>query len=51
MEELMDLKTRLPYDPWWGGLKDVVYVVSDPMYEKELEDLPMLANSEDGAAE
>lgn len=51
MEELIDLKTRLPYDPWWGGLKDVVYVVSDPMYEKELEDLPMLADTEDDDAE
>lgn len=29
MDELIDLGERLQYEPWWLGLKDVLYVVGD----------------------
>lgn len=29
MEELMDMEERLQHEPWWLGVKDVLYVVAD----------------------
>ncbi|MDY5585160.1 MAG: hypothetical protein SPG61_05160, partial [Arcanobacterium sp.] len=44
MDELIDMENRLPYDPWWLGLEDVLYVVSNPNFKKELGVLPIVIN-------
>ena len=36
MDELMDMEDRLQYDPWWLGLKDVLYVVGDKNFKKDV---------------
>ncbi|MFY9262130.1 MAG: 6-phosphofructokinase [Actinomycetaceae bacterium] len=42
MPDLIDMIDRIPYDPWWLGLKDVVNVVSDRYYDEELADLSVI---------
>ncbi len=39
MDEQTDMENRLPYDPWWMGLTDVLYAVSDSTFTKELTPL------------
>ena len=36
MDEQIDMDTRLPYDPWWLELTEVLYTVADRSYEKKL---------------
>ncbi|MFP7696545.1 6-phosphofructokinase [Trueperella sp. LYQ143] len=42
MNELIDMEERLPYDPWWLSLLNVVYVVSDHNADGELEQLSIV---------
>ena len=49
MDDLVDMEDRLQYDPWWLGLKDVMYVVADPNFTKDLGPLPLVVES-DGQA-
>lgn len=42
MPELIDMDERLPYNPWWHSLKDVVYVVSDPTFDGEMKELDIV---------
>lgn len=44
MTELIDMDNRLPYDPWWMGLTDVLYVLSDPGFAKQVGVLPIVIN-------
>ena len=41
MDELIDLKTRLPIDPWWRGLEEILYTVADKNFDKKL-DMPAI---------
>ena len=41
MDELIDLKTRLPVDPWWRGLEEILYTVSDKDFDKKLDMPPV----------
>ncbi|MEW6906795.1 6-phosphofructokinase [Trueperella pyogenes] len=45
MDELIDMEDRLPYEPWWHLLKDVLYVVSDPTAKLELAQLPIVIDA------
>ncbi len=36
MDEQIDMTTRLPYEPWWLDLTDVLYTVADPHFTKEI---------------
>ncbi|MCF2707453.1 6-phosphofructokinase [Arcanobacterium haemolyticum] len=36
MDEQIDMVKRLPYDPWWLDLTDVLYTVADPRFTKEI---------------
>lgn len=36
MDEQTDLTERLPFDPWWLGLTDVLYTVSRPGFEQKI---------------
>ena len=42
MPELIDMEDRLPYDPWYLPLKEVLYVVSDQEADLTLDPLPIL---------
>ena len=42
MDELIDMEDRLPFEPWWHPLKEVLYVVSDPTADLELAQLPIV---------
>nr|WP_124054674.1 6-phosphofructokinase [Arcanobacterium ihumii] len=42
MTDLIDMESRLPYDPWWQNLKDILYVMADPTFDKELEHLSLV---------
>lgn len=44
MSELIDMEDRLPYDPWYLPLKDVMYVVSDRETDVELTRLHLVAD-------
>lgn len=48
MTDLIDMEERLPYDPWWLDLKDVVYVVSDPLSDLGLEQLCIVEGEREG---
>ena len=37
MDELINLKTRLPVDPWWRGLEEILYTVADKDFDKKLD--------------
>lgn len=39
MTDLIDMEDRVPVDPWWLSLKNVVYAVSDPLYDGPLDEL------------
>ncbi|MFT3945010.1 MAG: 6-phosphofructokinase [Ancrocorticia sp.] len=39
MDEQADMEQRLPYDPWWLNLREVLYAVADRTYNKPLEEL------------
>lgn len=39
MDEQADMDKRLPYDPWWLNLREVLYAVADRTYSKPLEEL------------
>lgn len=39
MDEQADMEQRLPYDPWWLNLREVLYAVADRTYDKPLEEL------------
>ncbi|MGO3084517.1 6-phosphofructokinase [Ancrocorticia populi] len=41
MDEQIDMDTRLPYDPWWAQLTEVLYTVADPGYAKHLTDFTL----------
>ncbi|WP_425454739.1 6-phosphofructokinase [Flaviflexus salsibiostraticola] len=45
MEEQWDPRTRLPYDQWWLGLKDVAYIVSNPHHSGPAEVLPIVEDA------
>lgn len=36
MDELIDMEDRLQFEPWWLGLKDVLYVVADKEFKKNV---------------
>ncbi|MCI1963195.1 MAG: 6-phosphofructokinase [Ancrocorticia sp.] len=36
MDEQTDMTNRLPYDPWWLDLTDVLYTVADPHFHETL---------------
>ncbi|MDD7504907.1 MAG: 6-phosphofructokinase [Actinomycetaceae bacterium] len=42
MPDLIDMADRLPYDPWWRGLKNVLYVLSNPHFNTDLGRLPIV---------
>ncbi len=44
MSELIDMEDRLPYDPWYLPLKDVLYVVSDKESDVPLEQLHIVVD-------
>ncbi|MDP9805814.1 6-phosphofructokinase 1 [Trueperella bonasi] len=46
MPELIDMNDRLPYDPWYLPLKNVVHIVSDQTYDGDLEQLHIVADAE-----
>ena len=37
MDDLMDVRNRLPYDPWWHGLEEILSTVADREFIKPLE--------------
>ena len=39
MDEQINMETRLPYDPWWLNLRDVLYTVADRSFTKKLDEL------------
>lgn len=44
MAERIDMEERLVADPWWLTLKDIVYVVSDPTFDKSLGQLEIMVD-------
>ncbi|VEI12766.1 6-phosphofructokinase [Trueperella bialowiezensis] len=44
MNELIDMDDRLPYDPWYLPLKDIVYVVSDSTADLDLRQLHLVVD-------
>ena len=39
MDDQIDMESRLPYDPWWLNLRDVLYTVADRSFTKKLDEL------------
>lgn len=39
MDDHTDIQARLPYDPWWAGLKNVLYTVADKTFTGQLQPL------------
>nr|WP_309957462.1 6-phosphofructokinase [Arcanobacterium hippocoleae] len=42
MPDMIDMDERLPYDPWWKGLEQVLQVVADKQSRKDVGRLPTL---------
>ncbi|XCB30495.1 hypothetical protein RQN30_03625 [Arcanobacterium hippocoleae] len=39
---MIDMYERLPYDPWWKGLEEVLQIVADKHSRKDVGRLPTL---------